>query len=89
MGSAKESLREKVEELSEEEARRVLDLLGTGEVDFARPRKTELTREVVAERLRGRPGFGLPEENAPAFEKFEPIETTGIPASKLLIADRR
>jgi hypothetical protein len=48
-----------------------------------------LTREDLIKRAAGRPGVGLPDPEAPPFEKFERIETRGIPASKLLIADRR
>jgi len=87
MTSARELLARRIERLSEEDAREVLDLLkrkqamGTG-----LPR---LTREDLIERLAARPGIHVPDPAAPPFEKLERIPTRGIPASELLIADRR
>ena len=49
----------------------------------------KLTREDLIERLAGRPGIHVPDPGAPPFEKLERIATRGIPASELLIADRR
>ena len=51
--------------------------------------KDILAREELIRRAAGHPGIGLPDPDAPPFEKIVPIETRGIPASELLIADRR
>jgi hypothetical protein len=34
-------------------------------------------------------GIRAPDPDAPPFEEIEPIQTRGIPASRMLIADRR
>jgi hypothetical protein len=51
--------------------------------------KPKLTREELIKRAAGHPGIHVPDPDAPPFEKIEPIETRGIPASQMLIADRR
>lgn len=89
MASAKESLREKVELLSEEEAREILDLITRRETGLGSPDKGKLTREAVRARLAGRPGFRVPPEDAPPFRRFKPMKCPGVPASELLISDRR
>ena len=81
---------QEVRRLSEEAAREVLELVKRRTVSALGPQKPKrLTREELIKRAAGRPGIGLPDPEAPPFEKFERIETRGIPASKLLIADRR
>ncbi|MBI3695008.1 MAG: hypothetical protein HY238_09255 [Acidobacteria bacterium] len=50
--------------------------------------ESRLSREKLAQCLAGAPAFTLPAVAAP-FEDFEPLETSGLPASQLLIADRR
>ena len=87
--SAKELLVQQVERLSEEDAREVLELVKKKEVSRIAPQKPKLTREDLIKRAAGHPGIGLPDPDAQPFEKVQPIETRGIPASKLLIADRR
>ena len=89
MASAKESLVRLLEQLYEEEARRVLELIGMREARLPWSKETPSTREILIQRLAGKPGFRVPEPNAPPFRKFVPIECPGIPASKLLITDRR
>jgi adenylosuccinate lyase len=86
MATAKDSLRSKVDRLSEEEAQEILGLIaakgaaGTG---------ATLTREVVRERLAGRAAFRVPPANAAPFQKRKRIQCPGVPASEMLIADRR
>jgi hypothetical protein len=87
--SVKELLVQEVERLSEGDAREVLELIKKRKVASITSEKRELTREELIKRAADHPGIGLPDPDAPPFEKFEPIETRGIPASKLLIADRR
>lgn len=90
MASVKEILVQEVGRLSEEDAREVLELVKKRTVSAPSAQKRRrLTREDLIKRAAGRPGIGLPDPEAPPFEKFERIETRGIPASKLLIADRR
>jgi len=88
--SVKDLLVREVGRLSEEDAREVLELVKKRTVSALGPQKRKgLTREDLIKRAAGRPGIGLPDPEAPPFEKFERIETRGIPASKLLVADRR
>ena len=80
MPSEKEILVQEVERLSEEDAREVLELLRT---------KNKPTREELIRRAAWHPGIHAPDPNAPPFRRVEPIECPGIPASELLIRDRR
>ena len=89
MGTAREDLREKVDRLSEEEARRVLDLIAAGQPEPAPAPEGELTRDAIRARLAGKAGFRVPPGDAQPFRRVEPIDCPGIPASELLIADRR
>ena len=89
MTSVKEILVKEVERLSEEDAREVLELLKTRKTAAVAPDRRKLTREELISWAAGHPGIHAPDPNAPPFEKIEPIETRGIPASQMLIADRR
>jgi DNA-directed RNA polymerase subunit H (RpoH/RPB5) len=89
VNSAKEILVQEVERLSEKDAQEVLDLLRTKKTGAVAPEKPQLTREELIKRAAGHPGIHAPDPNAPPFEKIEPIECPGIPASELLIRDRR
>ena len=89
MASVRDLLVREVERLSEEDAREVLDLLKRKQAAGIRSQKPKPTREDLIERLAGRPGIHVPDPEAPPFEKLERIATRGIPASELLIADRR
>jgi len=87
MASVKESLHEAVGLLTEDQARQVL---GVVERMIEPPLEEDtLTRRRVLDRLAGDPSFRVPADDAGAFEDFEPVEGPGIPASKLLVADRR
>jgi hypothetical protein len=88
MASVKEILVQEVQRLSEEDARQVLELVRTKKTAGATQRP-KLTREEMIRRAAGHPGIHPPDLNALPFEKIEPIETRGIPASQMLIADRR
>jgi hypothetical protein len=87
--SVKEILLQEVERLSEEDAQELLDLLRTKKDGAVTPGRPKLTREELIKRAAGHPGIHAPDPNAPPFERIEPIETRGIPASQMLIADRR
>jgi hypothetical protein len=87
--SAKEILVQEIGRLSEKDAQEVLDLLRTRKAATVTPAMSKLTREELLRRAEGHPGIHSPDLNASPFEKIEPIETRGIPASQMLIADRR
>ena len=87
MASTKQSLHDRVEQLTDEQARVVLDWLSS--LPPAGAPKQELTREEILRRAADLPGIRVPDPNAPPFEKFEPIKTRGMPASEMLIRDRR
>lgn len=79
--SAKEMLYQKIQDLTEEEARRVLDVVFVV--------KETKSKEELWERLSRIPGIRVPEGGFKRFSDFEPVKGTGIPASELLIQDRR
>jgi hypothetical protein len=90
MATAKDSLRNATDQLSEDDAREVLELVRTKTASTSAPRKPKaLTREELIKRAASQPGIHPPDPNAPPFRKVEPIECPGIPASELLIRDRR
>ena len=86
--SVKEILVREVERLSEEDAGRILELLRSTKTTVVKERP-ELTREELIRRAAGHPGIHAPDPNAPPFRKVKPISCPGIPASELLIRDRR
>jgi len=87
--SLRELLVQEVGRLSEAEAREVLELLRTKRPPAVAPERPKPTREELIRRAVGHPGIHAPDLNAPRFGKVEPIECAGIPASELLIRDRR
>ena len=89
MTSTRELLAREVERLSEEDAREVLDLLKRKRTTGIGLQMPKPTGGDLIQRLAGRPGIHVPDPGAPPFEKLERIRTRGIPASELLIADRR
>jgi hypothetical protein len=89
MTSVRDLLVREVERLSEEDAREVLDLLKRKQTTGIRLQKANVTREDLIRRAAGQPGIHAPDLTAPPFKKVSPIECPGIPASELLIRDRR
>jgi hypothetical protein len=85
----KEILVQEVARLSDEDAQEILELVRTKKKGAVTPERPKLTREELIKRAAGHPGIHVPDPDAPPFEKVEPIETRGIPASQMLIADRR
>ena len=81
MNPVKESLRDTIELLSDEEARQILDFI----------QRLRTTRDVspTLRRLASDPAFGVPSEALGHFRVVEPIRGKGIPASSLLVEDRR
>ena len=88
MPTAKESLRKQLDQLSEEQAQEILGLITRG-FRAATSTTAKVTREVIRERLADRPAFRVPPADAPPFRRRKRIQCPGIPASELLIADRR
>lgn len=89
MPSAIESLRKQVDQLSEDEAREILGLIRERGLRPDTSQTVQLTREMVRERLAGRPAFRVPPADAPPFRSRKRIQCPGTPASEQLIADRR
>lgn len=81
MSSVKESLHDTIEDLSDEEARQVLEYLQR----LQKKGKGSLTLK----RLLKDPTFRIPSEGTGPFQVVEPIQGKGIVASRLLIGDRR
>jgi len=80
MTPVRESLVESVKALSDDEARQTLDFI------HALRRRKDLGE--LRRRLAGRPGYRLPSPEHSDFPPVEPADTTGIPASELVIRDR-
>ena len=53
------------------------------------PENRKLTLDDIRARLAGIPGFRVPPADALPFREVQPIDCPGIPASEMLIADRR
>jgi hypothetical protein len=81
MSSVKESLRDTIEGLSEEEAYQILEFV-------QRLRKKDDVSPTL-KRLANDPTFKLPSERAGGFRIVHPIQGKGTPASRLLVEDRR
>lgn len=81
MNPTKESLLQTIEALSDSEAQHAIELI--------RHLKQESDLDYLYDLLGNKPAFRLPSRDAPTLEPVEPAETTGIPASELLIRDRR
>jgi hypothetical protein len=80
MNSVRESLRNTIELLSEEEARQVLEF-----VRYMKRSDIPLTLR----RLAGDPTFRIPTGGLGTFPVVEPIQGKGVAASTLLLEDRR
>ena len=81
MSAVKEALLEEVENLSDEEAREISAFLHT--------LKNGKNMEKLFKNLASNPDFSVPRNFPPYFKKVEPAIGKGIPASQLLIQDRR
>lgn len=81
MSSLKESLHDTIETLSDEEARQTLEFI-------QRLRKRSRISISLA-RLAGDPAFKVPSEERVIFRLVNPVKGKGIPASRLLVEERR
>jgi hypothetical protein len=77
----KESLRNTIEVLSDEEACQILE--------FIRRLRTTSDVSPTLRRLAIDPAFEVPSEGFRDFSVVEPIQGKGVPASKLLVENRR
>ena len=77
MTSARELLLKEIEQLDEEKTRKTLEFI------------QNLSKETTLERLKSHPGIKAPADHSRGFREIRPAQTKGIPASKLLIGDRR
>jgi len=82
MSLVKESLYSVIEVLSDDEARRVLELI-------RQLRKKERGVSRTMKRLAVEPSFEMPAKAYRPFRSVEPARGTGIAASRLLVEDRR
>ena len=89
MTSAKEMLVQAIARLSEEDAREVLAVVKKRKSAAIAQQNPKLTREDLIKRVADYCGIRAPDPKAPPFEKFEPMDCPGIPASELLVRDRR
>jgi hypothetical protein len=81
MASASEKLRETIESLSETEAAKALD--------YIRSLRREQPNRALGALLSGDPSIHLPAMPYAPLPPIEPVHGSGIPASELLIRDRR
>ena len=81
MSPVKKTLRQAIESLSDEEARKLLE--------FANALRVPATASRLRQLFGGDPAFELPPEDSSGFPPVKPVRGTGIPASQLLIRDRR
>jgi hypothetical protein len=81
MSSAKESLRNVIDLLSDEEARQTLAFIQRLQ------RKKEFSK--ILSRLASDPAFQVPSQALGGFHKVEALHGKGTSASRLLVEDRR
>ena len=79
--SIKESLYTVIEQLSDEEAREILE--------YTAQLKEKREDTGILKRLEGDPAFRIPASDSGPFPKVKPVKGKGIPASKLLVRDRK
>ncbi len=77
--SVKESLRNTIETLSEEECRQLIEFI----------QYIQQTIPLSLKRLLNDPTFNIPSKGFGTFQVIEPLQGEGIAASKLLVEDRR
>jgi hypothetical protein len=81
MDAVKESLRQMIEQMGDAEARQLLE--------FAQHLQHRRDDSRTLKRLAIDPAFKLPGNGVTAFRIVEPLQGKGIPASKLLVDNRR
>jgi len=81
MGSIKEALHTTIESLSEREARQVMRVI--------RVLKSKKDASSTLKRLAVDPAFEISPKQSKPFRAVRPIKVKGIPASELLVKDRR
>lgn len=81
MSSVKEALHTKIESLSEKEARQVMKIVR----GLKNKKETSLTLKTLAVD----PAFRMPSKRTKPFRAVRPIQGKGIPASEVLVKDRR
>ena len=81
MSSAKESLHNAIDLLSDEEARQTLA--------FIQRLQRKKDPSQTLSRLASDPAFQVPSKELGGFHKVEAVHGKGIPASRLLVEDRR
>jgi hypothetical protein len=81
MTTVREKLRDAVDRLTDAEARRLLVLIESGEGTSKRLQ--------AFERLSSDPAFGVPALGLRTFRVVQPVVSKGLPASTMLIEDRR
>ena len=81
MSAIKESLQSAIDRLNDEEARQVLE--------FVQHLQRKGAVSPTIRSLAGDPAFEIPSEEAGVFRVVQPIQGTDIPASELLMAERR
>jgi hypothetical protein len=81
MDAVKELLWQMIEQMSDAEARQLLEF-----AQHLQPRRADL---LTWKRLATDPTFKLPGDGVMAFRIVEAIQGKGIPASKLLVDNRR
>jgi len=77
MSAIKESLLNEIERLDEKKMRRALEFI------------QGLHEEKTLEQLKSHPAIIVPPASSGRFRKVKPAPTRGIPASQLLIGERR
>jgi len=81
MNSVKELLLNAIERLEEEEIQKTLE--------FVQSLSEKRTVSPTLERLKNDPAFKVPSGRPRRIHRAKPIQGKGIPASRLLIGDRR
>ncbi|OIO92536.1 MAG: hypothetical protein AUK03_09645 [Anaerolineae bacterium CG2_30_64_16] len=81
MLSVKEALRNTIDLLTEEEAYRIWEF---AQHVYERPHVSRTMRRLASD-----PAFRVPASGIGPFHPVEPIKGKGIPASRLLVEDRR
>jgi len=81
MPSSRERLRDVIDRLTDAEVRRILTLIESGKEDSRSLR--------TLERLSTDPAFSVPLLGLRTFRVVEPVASKGVPASEMLVEDRR